>query len=197
MDIRGLHESVSLHVRGTPLSKTYLDTELPKWLWREQSTDLCDDWPVQTTNDDPVSFSQNAVRQHDIDRRSKTLDDLDLQNRALQLGQIHQPVAHPLLSEVDQQHDHIGDALAGVRRRWHQRDVLGKALVLIIQNGIETLLGKGKDSVLDPMLELPLDRWFLFRKGILEGVVRCCFPSVYTIDLRFCGCAWTESQRRE
>ena len=70
-------------------------------------------------------------------------------------------------------------------RRWHQRDVLGKALVLVIQDRVETLFGESKDSILGPMLELPLDRWFLLREGILEGVVRCCLPSVQAIDLKF------------
>lgn len=157
---------------------------------------MCDDWPVQTTNDDLVSLSQDTIRQHDIDRRSKTLDDFDLQNRALQLGQVHQPVAHPLLSEVDQQHDHVGDTLARVRRRWHQRDILGETLVLVIQDGIEALFGKCKDGVLDPMLELSLDRWFLFREGILERVVRYCLPAVHTIDLKFIDFLWVCMHRR-
>jgi hypothetical protein len=45
------------------------------------------------------------------------------------------------------------------------------------------LLGEGKDGALDPMLEFALNRWFLFREGILEGVIRCRLPSVYPIDL--------------
>ena len=169
------------------MSRTHLDTKLPEWLRREQSADLCDDWPIQTTNDDLVS-SQDTVRQHNIDRRSMTLDDLNLQNRALQLGQVHQPVAHPLLSKIDQQQDHVRDTLARVCGRWHQRDILGKALVLVIQYGVEALFGEGKDGALDPVLELSLDRWFLFRKRILEGVVRCRLPSVHTIDLEFVDC---------
>jgi hypothetical protein len=74
-------------------------------------------------------------------------------------------------------------------RRRHQRDVLGKTLVLVVQHGIETLFCEGEDSAFDPMFEFALDGWFLFLKGISEGIIRCCFPSVQTINLwsRFVG----------
>lgn len=89
-----------------------LDTKLAKGLWRQQRANLCDNWSVQPTNHDLVSLPQITIRQDDIDGRPETLDDLDLEHRALELREVHQAVTHALLREVDEQHDHVRDALA-------------------------------------------------------------------------------------
>lgn len=62
---------------------THLDTELTKWLRCQQSTDLRDNWAVETANNNLVAFVQDAIRQHDINGRTKTLNNLDLKHSTL------------------------------------------------------------------------------------------------------------------
>lgn len=135
---------------------SYLDTQLAKRLRGQQRTHLSDDRSVKTTDHDLVSFPQNTVRQYDIDSRTQTFDDLHLKNRTLKFRQIHQAVAHPLLREVDKEHDHVWYTLPSHGRRGHDGDVAREVLVLVVEHSVETLLGERNDDLLRHVLELAL-----------------------------------------
>lgn len=121
---------------------TNFDTKFAKRLRRQQCTNLCDDGSVQPTNHDFVSFSQDTIRQDDIDSRSQAFDDLDLEHRALELREVHQAVTHALLREVNEQHDHVGNTFASDSRCGHEGDVAGEALVVVVKDRVQTLFSK-------------------------------------------------------
>jgi hypothetical protein len=58
-----------------------------------------------------------------------------------------------LLCEVDQEHDHVRDALAGNGRCGHQRDIAREAFVVVVEHGIKTLLGEGELCLFNAILE--------------------------------------------
>ncbi len=74
----------------------------------------------------------DTVGKDDIDRGTETLEDLDLEHRALELGEIHEPLAHTGLSELDDESQHVGDTLTGVSRSGHQTDVSAHFLMSVV-----------------------------------------------------------------
>jgi hypothetical protein len=70
--------------------------------------------------------------------RVETLDNLDLENGTLELGDEHQALVHSLLSELDQEHEHVGDTLARDGRGRNEGDVSGQVLVLVKDLGVCT-----------------------------------------------------------
>lgn len=135
---------------------THLDTELTKWLRCQQSTDLRDNWAVETANNNLVAFVQDAIRQHDINGRTKTLNNLDLKHSTLKFRQVHKAVTHALLGQVDEKHDHVRYTFTSDCRRWYERDVAREILVLVVQDCIQTLFCKGKNRLLTPIFEFSL-----------------------------------------
>jgi hypothetical protein len=109
---------------------------------------LRDDRSVKTADDNPVAFVQDTVRKYDINGRTQSLDNLDFEHCALELRQIHQAVAHTLLREIHKQHDHIRHTFSCDGGRRDDGDIACEALVLVVEYGIQTLLGEGHNSLL-------------------------------------------------
>jgi hypothetical protein len=162
---------------------TNLDTKLLHRLRSEQSPDLGGDGAVKTADDNLVSLMQDSVRQNDINRRSETLDDLDLKHRALEGGEVHETLDHTLLGELDDEHEHVGHSLSGVGRGGNERDDATEVLVLVVGERIESLLGEGDDGVLQTLLILALNGGVLGGERVLETAVGDGLPAVETIDL--------------
>lgn len=126
---------------------------------------------------------QVSVHEHDVDGGTETLDDLDFEDGALQRRDVHEVVGHALLRELDEQHEQVGDTLAGVSRSRHERDVFREVLVVVVRDGVEPLLGKGDDRLVQAVLELALDRALLLRERLPETAVLHRLPAVQSIDL--------------
>jgi hypothetical protein len=144
---------------------------------------LCHDRTVETADNDRVSFVENTVGKDDIDGCSETLDDLDLEDGTLESGDVHEALSHALLSELDDEHQHVGNTLTGVSRCRDERDVLREVLVLVVRKGVESLLGEGEDRVGETLFVFVLDGLLLLRERVLETVVLDGLPTVETIDL--------------
>lgn len=142
------------------------------------------DGSVETADDDPISLVKDSVREDDVDCRSQSLDDLDLEHSALERREVHETLRHPLLSELDDEHEHVGDSLSGVRRRRDQRDDLGKVLVLVVGERVESLLGERENRLVEALLVLAADRFVLRSERLLETAVEDRLPAVETIDLK-------------
>lgn len=85
---------------GRNTRKTYLHAEFPKGLWCKECANLSNNCTIESAEYNLVTFMKDTVREDDIDGCTQTFDDLDLQNRAFHLRQVHQAIAHPLLSQV-------------------------------------------------------------------------------------------------
>lgn len=162
---------------------TDLDTKLLHRLRSQQSPDLRGDGAVETANHDLVAFVENSVRKDDVDGGSESLDDLDLEHRALEGGEVHETLDHALLSELDDEHEHVGHSLSRVGRGGNERDDAAEVLVLVVGERVESLLGESDDGILETLLELALDRRVLSGERILETSVGNRLPTVKTIDL--------------
>lgn len=125
----------------------------------------------------------DTIRQNDVDGCSKTLDDLDLEDGTFELGQVHEPLAHTLLRQLNEQHDHVWDTLSSDGGGGHKRDVSTKVLVLIVQNRVETLFGESQLSGLETVLELPLRVLALLLVGLSESPIGGGSPAVAPVDL--------------
>ena len=142
----------------------YLDTKFAKGLRREQSPDLRDDGAIQTANHYSVAFMQNTIGEDDVNGGTETLDNLYFQHRTLELRKVHESLAHTLLREVDQKHDHIGNTFSSNGGRRDQGNITSEVLVLVVQNGIETLLGEGDSRLLTTIFEFALHGTLLLRE---------------------------------
>lgn len=163
--------------------KTNLDTKLLHRLRGEQSPDLGGDGAIETADHDLVALVQNSVGKDNINRRSKTLDDLDLEHRALESREVHETLDHALLGELDDEHEHVGHSLSRVGRGGNERDDAAEVFVLVVGERVKSLLGEGDDGVLQTLLELALDGRVLGGKRVLETSVGNGLPAVETIDL--------------
>jgi len=67
-----------------------------------------------------------------------------------------------LLRQVDEKHDHVRYTFPSDGGGGDQRDVPSKALVLIVEASVQTLLCKGKDGLRHAILEFALYRTILF-----------------------------------
>lgn len=103
---------------------THLDAQFLERLRCQQCSDLRDNRSVETADDDLVAFVQDTVGEDDVERRSEALDDLDLQDGTVELGDVHELAAHSLLRELDDEHEHVWDTLTRVGRGGNQRDKL-------------------------------------------------------------------------
>lgn len=88
-----------------------------------------------------------------------------------------------MLRQLDQQHDHVGDTFTGDGGRRNKRDVSSKVLVFIVQDGVETLLGKRKLGGFKTVVEFSLSVGVLLGKCLPETSVGDVLPSVTPIDL--------------
>lgn len=91
---------------------TNLDTHLAERLRGEECSDVGKDGSIKPADDYPVSLTEVTVGEDDINCRSETLNDLDLENGALELGDVHETLAHALLRKVNEELDHIRNTLA-------------------------------------------------------------------------------------
>ncbi len=173
---------MSAYTRIARGKNEYLDTEFTKGLGRKQRTDLGHDRSIETADHNLVAFVEDTIRQNHIDCRTKTFDDLDFKYCTLELRQVHQPVAHALLGEVDEEHDHVGHTLASDSRGRDNGDVTCEVLVVVVEDGIQTLFGEGDDDLLGHVLELALDGPLLRSEGAAEVVVGDRLPTVDTVD---------------
>lgn len=137
--------------------RAYLDPHFPQWLGCEQCTDLSDNGAVKTTDHNPISFSQDTVRKNNIDSCAQSLDDLDFENCTLELRQVHQAVAHSLLSKVDQQHDHIRHTLSCDSRCRDEGHVPCEVLIFVVQTSIQPFFGEGDDCLRHTIFEFALN----------------------------------------
>ena len=80
-----------------------------------------------------------------------------------QFREVHQPLTHPLLCQVDEQHNHIWHTFASDSRSRHQRDITSEVLVVIVQDGVETLFSECDNRALHSRCELALNVCALFR----------------------------------
>lgn len=161
----------------------YLDTEFAKGLRRKQRTDLGHNRSIETADHDLVAFVEDTIRQDHVDCRTKTFDDLDLKHSTLELREVHQPIAHALLGKVDEEHDHVGHTLSRNRRGRDDGDITREVLVVVVEAGVQTLLGEGNDDLLGHVLELALDGPLLRGERAAEVVVGYGLPAVDTVDL--------------
>ncbi|GKT50196.1 uncharacterized protein ColSpa_10378 [Colletotrichum spaethianum] len=159
-----------------------LETQFTHRRRRQQGTDVCADGTFHTTQDDPVTLTQDTVRQDNVDGHAETLDGLDLENGSLDLGKVHEGSDHALLGELDDELQHVGDTLTSVGGGGDEGNVLRHGLVLVEKLGVEALLGKGKLGLLQTVLELVLDTSGLQGQTLLETVVVDLLPAVQTID---------------
>jgi hypothetical protein len=144
---------------------------------------LSHDRSIETTNDDLVSFAKDAIGKHNINCSSKPLNYLDLKHRAFELRQIHQAITHALLSEVDEEHDHVGNTLSCNGRSGNKRHVAAQVLVIVVEAGVQSFFSEGDDSLRHSVFKLALHGSILLRERFAERAVRCRVPAVYTIDL--------------
>jgi hypothetical protein len=165
------------------MRKIYLDTKLTQRLWRQKSTDLRNDRPVETADDDLITLTKIAVDKDDVDGRAETFNNLDLENSALERRDVHQALVHALLREVDEEHDHVRNTLASNGGRRNEGHVLCEVLVFIVEDGVEALLCERRNGALESVLELTLDGLLLLFQRVLERVVRDCLPAVHSVDL--------------
>lgn len=165
------------------MRSSYLDSHFSQRLRCEQSSNVCHDRSIQPTHHDPVSLSHDTVRQDHIDSRTETFDNLDFQDGTLELGEVHQPLAHTLLSQLDQQHDHIRHTFTGDGGSRDQGDVSTKVLVLVVQDGVETLFGEGKLCGGKTSIEFSLGTGALSVVRVSEATVGSSLPAVTSIDL--------------
>jgi hypothetical protein len=77
---------------------------------------------------------QDTVREDDIDCRAKTLDDLDFEDRTLQFREIHEFLRHSLLSELDEEHEHIRNTLSSMGTGRYNGDISREIFVFVVQN---------------------------------------------------------------
>lgn len=162
---------------------TNLDTHLAERLRGEECSDVGKDGSIKPADDYPISLTEVTVGEDDVNCRSETLNDLDLENGALELGDVHETLAHALLRKVNEKLDHIRNTLARDGRRRDERDVATEVFVVVVEARVHTLLGEGEDSLLEAIGKLALDLVRLLRERILEGAVRGRFPAVDAIDL--------------
>lgn len=162
---------------------TNLDTHLAERLRGEECSDVGKDGSIKPADDYPISLTEVTVGEDDVNCRSETLNDLDLENGALELGDVHETLAHALLRKVNEKLDHIRNTLARDGRRRDERDVATEVFVVVVEARVHTLLGEGEDSLLEAISKLALDLVRLLRERILEGAVRGRFPAVDAIDL--------------
>ena len=162
----------------------HLDSHLPQRLRRQQRSHVGENRTVQPTHHDPISLPQVPIRKDNIDGRSQSLDDLDLEHGALEFRNVHQALGHSLLSKIDEELDHIGDSLSSDGGGRDEGDVSTEVLVLVVEGGVETLFGEGDLGLLDSGGELSLDGGGLTGEGLLEGSVGSGVPAVDSIDLR-------------
>lgn len=162
---------------------THLDSHLSQRLRRQKRSNVGVDRPVQTTHDNPVTLTKVTVRQDDVDSRTETLDDLDLENRAFELRDVHEALSHPLLGQVDEQHDHVGNTLASDGRRRDERDVSTEVPVLVVEARVHTLLSESEDGLFDSVGKLALDLVGLLSERFLERAVGGLLPAVDSINL--------------
>lgn len=161
---------------------TNLDTHLAERLRGEECSDVGKDGSIKPADDYPISLTEVTVGEDDVNCRSETLNDLDLENGALELGDVHETLAHALLRKVNEELDHIRNTLARDGRRRDERDVATEVFVVVVEARVHTLLGEGEDSLLEAIGKLALDLVRLLRERILEGAVRGRFPAVDAID---------------
>lgn len=169
--------------RARERASTHLDAELLHGLRREERADLGDDGAVEAAQDDLVALVQVAVDEDDVDGGAETLDDLDLEDSALERRDVHKVVGHALLGELDEEHEQVGDTLARVGRRRHERHVLAEVLVVVVRHGVEPLLRKGDDRVGEALLVLALDGAVLLGERLEEAAVLHRGPAVQAVDL--------------
>lgn len=142
-----------------------------------------DNRSIETTNNNPVTFAQDTVREDNINRRSKTFNDLDFEDCAFQLGEVHETVTHPLLSQIYKEHDHIGDTFASDSGCWDQRNVTTQILVFIVKARVQSFLGESNDGLGHTVLEFTLNGASLLSQRLLEGAIRSSLPTIHAIDL--------------
>lgn len=130
----------------------------------QKSSNLRDNRAIKTANHNLVSLAENAVGKNDIDGRSQALDDLDFKHRTFELRKIHEAVAHALLGQIDEQHDHVRDTFTGDSRRRDNGHIARKVLVVVVQHGVETFLSEGEDDLGNAVFKLALDSPRLFRQ---------------------------------
>ncbi|EPE03432.1 hypothetical protein F503_07735 [Ophiostoma piceae UAMH 11346] len=176
LDTHGGLDLLVVHVRRA-------HAQLAQRRRRQQRTNVCLDDTLDTAQDNAVALAQDTVGQDDVDGHAETLNGLDLQHGGLHLGQVHERVGHALLGQLHEQLQHVGDTLAGVGRRGHQRDVARHVLVLVEELGVEALLGERDLGGLETLGKLVLHAAVLQRQTVLEAVVVDLLPAVQTIDL--------------
>ncbi|RBQ68079.1 hypothetical protein VDGD_21613 [Verticillium dahliae] len=160
-----------------------LETQLLHRRRRQQRTNVGDDGALDTAQHNLVALAEDTVCDDNVDGHAETLDRLDLENGGLHLGEVHERAHHALLRQLHNELQHVGDTLARVRRRGDEGDVLGHRLVLVVQFGVESLLGEEDLGLLETVLELVLHALGLQRQTLLETVVVDLLPAVKTIDL--------------
>lgn len=160
-----------------------LDTQLTEGLRGEQGSDVRTYRTVKTAEHNPVSFSEDTVREDNINGCSETLNLLDFENGTLERGKVHELSNHALLGKLGKELKQVGNTLASVSRSRHKRDVLGLVLVFGKENSVETLLGKGEDGLLETVAELVLGSLRLLGERVVEAVVVNLLPVVKTINL--------------
>lgn len=184
MNVLTLPETPLARMRAEEKEATNLDAKLLHRLRRQQRTNLSRNGSVESADDDPISLVEDSVRQDDVDGRSQSLDDLDLEHGALESREVHEALRHALLSELDDEHEHVGDSLASVGRSRDERDNLGKVLVLVVGERVESLLGERENRLVEALLVLAPNRLVLGGERLLETAVGDGLPAVETIDLR-------------
>ena len=109
-------ECLSFEASPLVLLRAHLDTHLLHWLWREQRSHLRYDWSIQSADNNFVALVQDTIGEHNVQRCPEPFDNLDLKHSALELRDVHELLAHALLREFDDEHEHVWDTLAGVCR---------------------------------------------------------------------------------
>ena len=111
------------------------------------------------------------------------LDDLDFQDRALELLLLLQLVLEVCLAQIGYEGDQVGETLTGDGRGGAQGHVGLRVIVLPIEAGIDALLSEGKDGLVQAVLELVLGRGILGVKGVTHVVEGLCLPLIDSINL--------------
>lgn len=93
------------------------------------------------------------------------------------------PAFYACLCQLDQQLQHVGDALSGNGGRGHNVDILPRVRVLPVQRDVEPLLVQIQNRALQVLLEFCLHVGLLGRQRVLDGRVRVGRPFEQPVNL--------------
>lgn len=161
-----------------------LNSHLLHGMWGQQSSDSCLNDSIIPSQHNLVTLAELAINQHDIDSGTMALNDLILQDCALEFVILSGDVLlEPLLGQTDDNSQQIRDTLTRDGGGRDNGDVGVDVHVVVVQGGIEAFLGQGSQDLGGSVLELKLGVLLLLLEGQSGGVILSGGPIIDSVDL--------------